>query len=180
MSDESLRHRLEKIPRYPGGVYETEVNLAAPDWVEDVSRRLTRGFVLAVDYGYARDDFYAAARTTGTLQCYAKHRRVSSPLEDVGHIDITASVEWTSLVECAAESRLELIGFADQHHFVTGMLARFTPNESERRALQTLMHPEFLGTRFQYLALGKETPPSELCGFRFARDPRRTLWNTGS
>lgn len=175
VADESLRHRLEKVPRHPGVVYETEVNLAALDWVENVSQRLMRGFILAVDYGFARDDFYSAARTSGTLQCYAKHRRGLSPLEDVGQVDITASVEWTSLVERAEESELKLVGFTDQHHFVTGMLTRFTPNESERRALQTLMHPEFLGTRFQYLALGKETPVSELCGFRFARDPRNAL-----
>jgi SAM-dependent MidA family methyltransferase len=175
VSDEILRRRLEKIPRYPGGVYETEVNLAALDWVEDVSRRLVRGFILAVDYGYARDDFYSAARTSGTLQCYAKHRSVASPLEDVGQVDITASVEWTSIVERAEGSGLALIGFTDQHHFVTGMLTRFIPNDSERRALQTLMHPEFLGTRFQYLALGKGTPQSELRGFQFARDPRKAL-----
>jgi SAM-dependent MidA family methyltransferase len=175
VSDEILRRRLEKIPRFPGAAYETEVNLAALDWVQNVSTRLARGFVLAVDYGYARDDFYSGARTTGTLQCYAKHRSGSSPLEEVGQVDLTASVEWTSIAESAEESGLTLAGFTDQHHFVTGMLTKFTPEETERRALQTLIHPEFLGTRFQYLALGKgipETPPS---GFRFARDARRTL-----
>jgi SAM-dependent MidA family methyltransferase len=173
--DEQLRQRLVRIPQYSGEAYETEVNLAALDWVENVSRRLARGFVLAVDYGYARDDFYSAARTTGTLQGYAKHRRVTSPLEDVGHVDITASVEWTSIVERAEESGLTIIGFTDQHHFVTGLLVRLTPGENERRALQTLMHPEFLGTRFQYLALGKGIAESPLTGLRFARDPRKTL-----
>lgn len=175
VSDERLRRRLEKVPRYPGAGYETEVNLAALDWVGNVSRRLARGFVLAVDYGYGREDFYSAARTTGTLQCYAKHRSVASPLEEVGQVDITARTEWTSIVERAEESGLTLIGFTDQHHFVTGILTRLTPEESERRALQTLMHPEFLGTRFQYLALGKGTPKSQLTGFRFARDPRKAL-----
>jgi SAM-dependent MidA family methyltransferase len=175
VSDEQVRQRLERIPRHPGAPYETEVNLAGLDWMENVSKRLARGFVLAVDYGYAREDFYSAARTIGTLQCYAKHRRVTSPLEDPGHVDITASVEWTSLVERAEESGLTLIGFTDQHHFVTGMLTRLTPAENERRAVQTLMHPEFLGTRFQFLALSKGTPESQLTGFRFARDPRSAL-----
>ena len=101
VADERLRQRLEKIPQYPRVAYETEVNLAALDWVDNVSRRLARGFVLAVDYGYAREEFFSAARTSGTLQCYAKHRRVPSPLEDVGHVDITASAEWTSIVERA-------------------------------------------------------------------------------
>jgi hypothetical protein len=55
------------------------------------------------------------------------------------------------------------------------MLTRFTPDDSERRALQTLMHPEFLGTRFQYLALGKNAPANQLSGFRYARDARAAL-----
>lgn len=179
VSDDDLRRRFEKVPRYPGIAYETEVSLAALDWVEEVSPRLTRGFVLTVDYGYARDDFYSPARTTGTLQCYAKHRQAASPLEDVGFVDISASVEWTSVAECAEEAGFSLIGFTDQHHFMTGMLTGMRPAEDERRALQTLMHPEFLGTRFQYLAFGKDVPDSALTGFRFGRDPRTALWNTG-
>jgi hypothetical protein len=38
-----------------------------------------------------------------------------------------------------------------------------------------LLHPELLGTRFQYLALGKRVPDQPLSGFRFARDARKAL-----
>jgi SAM-dependent MidA family methyltransferase len=173
--DGELRARVEKIPQHAVAPYETEINLTALDWIEAVSKKLERGFVLAADYGYPRDDFYSPARTTGTLQCYSKHRRVSSPLVDAGSIDISASVEWTSIAERGEQAGLTLIGFTDQHHFMTGMLNVVIPAESERRALQTLMHPEFLGTRFQYLALGKDLPDAPLSGFRFARDPRGGL-----
>ncbi len=175
ITEEKLRRQLEKIPRSGDEHYETESNLAALDWIEQISLKLIRGFVLAVDYGFSRAEFYAAERVTGTLQCRAAHRAISSPLAGVGHIDITAHVEWTSLAERATEAGLVPVGFTDQHHFITGMLARFTPHEGERRALQTLLHPEFLGTRFQYLALGKETGEEQLSGFRFARDPRKAL-----
>ena len=77
--------------------YETEVNLAALKWIESLAQKLTRGYVLAVDYGYSRDDFYAPERSSGTLQCRARHRIIGSPLSDIGHIDITAHVDWTSL-----------------------------------------------------------------------------------
>ena len=80
IADEKLRQQLEKLPRSGGALYETEVNLVALDWIEDVARTLTRGFVLAVDYGYPRVEFYAPERTTGTLQCRAEHRAVISPL----------------------------------------------------------------------------------------------------
>jgi len=151
------------------------VNLAALDWIENVARKLERGFVLAVDYGYPHAEFYAPERTTGTLQAFARHQKISSPLEDVGHVDITAHVDWTSVAQHAELSGLNLIGFTDQHHFMTGLLARRPPDESERRALQTLLHPEFLGTRFQYLALGKNVAAAALSGFRFARDAKTAL-----
>jgi SAM-dependent MidA family methyltransferase len=175
IGDENLRRQIAKIPPNLPTPSETEINLQALEWVETVARKLTRGFVLVVDYGYSRDQFYSPERRSGTLQCYAGHRRASSPLEGVGHTDITAHVDWTSVAEHAEECGLTLSGFTDQHHFMTGMLTRFVPREEERRALQTLMHPEFLGTRFQYLLLGKDVPTAELSGFHFARDARSAV-----
>jgi SAM-dependent MidA family methyltransferase len=175
IADEKLRQHLEKLPRFGEALYETEINLRALDWIEDVARKLTRGFVLAVDYGYPRDEFYAAKRTTGTLQCRAEHRAVSSPLAEIGRADITAHVDWTSVAERGQASGLKLIGFTDQHHFITGLLTCRAPQESERRALQTLVHPELLGTRFQCLALGRDVPEEPLSGFRYARDARTSL-----
>lgn len=175
IADENLRRQLAKIPRDLPTPYETEVNLVALEWVETLARKLARGFVLVVDYGYARDRFYAPERTSGTLQCYGAHRRRSSPLDDVGRTDITAHVDWTSMAERAEECGLTLSGFTDQHHFITGLLSKRTTEENERRALQTLLHPELLGTRFQYLALSKDAPAPPLGGFSFARDPRVAL-----
>jgi SAM-dependent MidA family methyltransferase len=173
--DEALRSHLEKLPLTENAAYETEVNLQAIDWTRAVAQKLSRGFVLAVDYGYPRAEFYAAERTTGTLQAFARHRTVSSPLTDAGHVDITAHVDWTSVAESAQQSGLDLLGFTDQHHFLTGLLATYSPDENERRALQTLLHPEFLGTRFQYLCLSKNVAPAQLSGFRFARDAKTAL-----
>jgi SAM-dependent MidA family methyltransferase len=175
IGDENLRKQTAKIPSDLPTPYETEVNLEAPKWVEAVAPKLARGFVLVVDYGYARAQFYSPERTSGTLQCYAAHRRGSSPLEAVGRTDITAHVEWTSVAERAEECGLTLSGFTDQHHFITGLLSKRAVAENERRALQTLLHPELLGTRFQYLALSKNAPATLLSGFSFAGDPRSAL-----
>jgi SAM-dependent MidA family methyltransferase len=175
IADAELRSRLEKISVTGTSAYETEINLQAIDWIRDVAQKLTRGFVLAVDYGYPRAEFYAAERTSGTLQAFARHRTVGSPLSDPGQVDITAHVDWTSVAESAQQSGLDLLGFTDQHHFLTGLLAKYLPNENERRALQTLLHPEFLGTRFQCLCLGKNVGPAQLSGFRFARNAKTAL-----
>jgi len=176
INDEKLRRQTGTIPSDRPADYETEVNLAALEWIEALSRKLICGYVVAVDYGHARDKFYSSERTSGTLRSYARHRINPSPLGEVGHADISAHVEWTSLAERAEACGLTVAGFADQHHFITGLIsgADFSA-ENETRALQTLLHPELLGTVFQFLWLAKNAPRDQLSGFRFARDPRALL-----
>lgn len=183
ITDAELRRHVELIPMLLPAGYETEVNLAALQWVDDVSRKLTRGFVLLADYGFARHEFYAPHRTSGTLQCYAKHQVVPSPLVQVGHADITAHVNWTAIAERAESAGFSLAGFADQHHFITGLLAHGLTGDvangedaKTNRALQTLLHPTFLGMAFQFLALSKSAQPAtRLAGFHFGRDPRALI-----
>lgn len=183
ITDAELRRHLEMIPLHSNGPYETEVNLAALRWIESLAPKLTRGYVLAVDYGYARENYYAPERSSGTLQSYARHRINPSPLTDIGEADITAHGDWTSLAERAEAHSLSVAGFTDQHHFVTGVATALMPelfdvhsDPKTRRALQTLLHPEFLGTTFQFLALSKNVAPDfPLSGFKFARDPRTAL-----
>ena len=54
--------------------YTTEVNLAATTWISEVATVMRRGFVLTVDYGFPRHEYYAPTRTAGTLSAYANHR----------------------------------------------------------------------------------------------------------
>ena len=183
LSSTALAERVRQIPQPLPAGYETEVNLAAPDSVASLAAKLTRGFIIAVDYGFVRDVFYAPHRTSGTLQCYANHRVVASPLTLPGCSDITAHVDWTSVAERAESCGLTIAGFADQHHFITGLLTGAVGSEFEgnadaqtRRALQTLMHPTFLGMSFQFLVLSKNVNAgAQLSGLRFARDPRAAL-----
>ncbi len=176
--DARLQTRLAKIPPAPAGSYETEVNLAALDWLGALVGKLRCGVVIVADYGFARPEFFAPGRTAGTLQCYANHRVLPSPLEKVGESDISTQVEWTSLAERAEECGLQIAGFTDQHHFLTGLLSSYSELASagteKSRALQTLIHPEFLGMKFQFLAFTKDYNES-LVGFRFARDSRTAL-----
>jgi len=174
----ALQGHLEALaPSLPDDC-ELEANLALPAWLNEASEKLVRGYLLAVDYGYTG----VVEGTGGSLQCYARHRVLASPLQEIGRADITAHVDWRSVAKAGEQHGLGVIGFTDQHHFLTGLISgpmqeEFGPKATPatRRALQTLLHPEFLGTRFQYLVLGKHTPADMLSGFRFARDPRQPL-----
>ncbi len=153
--------------------YTTEVNLAAADWIREVSKVVTRGYVLAVDYGYRRLDFYAPERIAGTLSAYASHRREADVLARPGEIDLTAHVEFDTLIETAAAAGMRLEGFTDQHHFTVGLgAAHFADgaNANERRAFQTLMHPQFMGAAFKVIAFSRGLQTAgPLAGFQFAR-----------
>jgi len=178
IADQTLQAFVKRLPARPAG-YETEVNLAALDWIDSLSAKLERGYVLAFDYGFARDEFYAPYRTAGTLQVREKHRQLPSPFEQIGQADITAHVNWTDLTERAESHGLHIAGFTDQHHFMTGIISEMpelSEEPKDRRALQTLLHPEMLGRAFQVLALTKgASPGAPLSGFKFARDPRVAL-----
>jgi SAM-dependent MidA family methyltransferase len=183
IADQTLRDHLQKLPARPAG-YQTEVNLAALDWIDSLSRKIERGYVLAIDYGYSREEFYAPHRSAGTLQIRAQHHLLRSPFGQIGHADISAHVEWTSIAERAEACGLQVKGFTDQHHFITGILSDLGVGDAlsedvdpkTKRALQTLLHPEMLGRNFQILALGKNVDAvAPLAGLKFAREPRSLL-----
>ncbi len=142
-------------------------NRSQLNWIEHVAAKLSRGFVLAIDYGFAGPEFRESVQVRG------RHRLLDSPFEEIGNVDITAHVNWSGIAKAALANDLRLAGFTDQHHFLTGILSAFpetVADDKSRRALQTLLHPEMLGRSFQVLALAKDTDISTpLSGFKFAR-----------
>jgi SAM-dependent MidA family methyltransferase len=164
-----------------------QINRAALDWIDHLSTKLERGFVIAIDYGFARDEFREV------LQVRTQHRLLDSPFEQIGEADLTMHINWTELAERAESRGLRVAGFTDQHHFVTGIISELgrggspeppagdwgqspLPSLKARRALQTLVHPEMLGRAFQVLALSKDVDSSTpLAGFKFARESRSAL-----
>jgi len=183
LSSPALCEHLARLPAVPAG-YVTEVNLAALTWLAQLAPKLQRGLILAIDYGYARADYYREDRTEGTLSAYADHRRERNPLARPGEIDLTAHVDFTTLAEHALALGFALTGFTDQHHLMVGLSPLHFPDEpaitlarqKDLRALQTLMHPTMLGRAFQAICLSWAVPSgATLAGFRFANDPRLAL-----
>ena len=194
ISNGRLREQLAKIPAPPqdSTPYRTEVNLKVLSWMEDVARMLRQGYVLAVDYGYARNHYYAPGRLAGTLSVYHQHQRANDPFDRIGECDLSAHVDFTSLAEVAEEHGLRLAGFCDQHHFLVG-IAEQRLAEIEKHAVahgqiapemvdairqfRTLMHPSSMGLAFKYIAFQKGVPATNppLRGFSHAGDSRAEL-----
>jgi SAM-dependent MidA family methyltransferase len=188
--DSRLATMLGRLPTPLSLPYRTEINLAAQDWVRAATESLGRGFILLIDYGYSRSDYYSPLRTKGTLSAYRNQRREENIFEGIGETDITAHVDFTAIAEIALQAGCQLLGFTDQHHFMVGAgenrMRSFEANlatphdrqERERflRAYKTLMHPEMMGLAFKYLLMGKGAPESSKpSGFQYASDPHRAL-----
>lgn len=104
------------IELHPG--QQAEVNLNGPEWLSSVSRALQRGFVLTVDYGYPAEELYTPLRKTGTLLCYYRHQTEENPYIRLGLQDITAHVDFTSLMRRGEELGLRNDWFGEQYRFL--------------------------------------------------------------
>ena len=135
----------------------TEINLASLDWLSALAAKIQRGYVLTIDYGYSREQHLE--RCAGTLSAYAGHQREPDPLARPGEIDLTAHVEFTSLIEHAGRLGFRTHGFTDQQRFIVGTSRlHFTnapPPPAEIRAFKTLMHPAMLGAAFKAICFEK-------------------------
>jgi SAM-dependent MidA family methyltransferase len=147
-----------KPPLQEGQV--TELNLEARHWMRQIAASLDRGYHVAIDYGYLRDEYFAQPR--GTLMCYWRHQAVENPYLRIGEQDITAHVNFSDLME---EPSLETTLFAPQKDFLIqlGILAEMEKlavagdSVSMQRLLKMkkLILPSGMGERFKVLVQTK-------------------------
>lgn len=149
-------------PLPPG--YVSELRLSAGPWIEALSRRIERGLILIVDYGYPRAEFYHSQRSGGTLVCHYRHRVHGDPLILTGLQDISVHVDFTGLAESAAAAGLEITGFTTQAEFllaagITELAADARPGSRDQleltRQIKHLTLPGEMGELVKVLALGK-------------------------
>jgi SAM-dependent MidA family methyltransferase len=106
--------------KYPEG-YRTEVNLAALAWQEQVFKKLQRGYIISIDYGYTADRYYNPMRSQGTLQCYYRHAYHNDPYINIGNQDLTAHVDFTALQNQGELLGLPTVGFIQQGLFLMAL-----------------------------------------------------------
>ena len=166
LSSPLIEAYLRDLPAHLMEGYTTEINLRSWDWMDDIARRLTQGYVLTIDYGHERNNHFAPHRRDGTLLCYHRHTQSANPFEQIGLQDITAHVEFTSLMEQGERSGLETVLFCDQTQYIlnaglkiiesiaTGNAGQWSP---ERNQIHQLMHPSMMGRAFKVMIQRKIT-----------------------
>ncbi len=161
--------RLEvNLTAYPDG-YRSEIGLAALNWLNTVAQKLSRGYVLTIDYGHTANQYYSLQRDGGTLQCYYQQAHHNDPYWNIGRQDLTAHANFTALVQQGTRCGLEKLAFTQQGLFLMslGLGERIYANTAgsdfaqslrRREALHGLINPLGLGG-FSVLLQGKKTLP---------------------
>ncbi|MDR1528823.1 MAG: SAM-dependent methyltransferase [Burkholderiales bacterium] len=145
----------------PDGDYTAEINLDAEALIETLARALVAAkghhTLWVVDYGFERGAHLPEHYADGTLRAYYRHHLLDDIFYLPGLIDITAHIDFVSILEAAQRGELVLANFQTQREWLLshGLLDELqrcgAPNTPE--AVQTLIAPDAMGNIFKTLEL---------------------------
>jgi SAM-dependent MidA family methyltransferase len=179
---------LEFLDRYsvhPEAGERVEVTLSAQRHLSQIAATIHRGFIIAIDYGYTRQE-QLAGRHRGTLAAYRQHSVSANPYEAPGEQDITAHVNFGALAAAAERSGMQvhplltqaqfLLGIGEDNQFADAFEDCQLPQERAKVALQLkhLVTPAGMGESFHVLIASKDINTeqlSTLSGLSFGKPP---------
>jgi SAM-dependent MidA family methyltransferase len=186
----SSAEELEFLDRYsvhPEEGERLEVCLAAQHYMRHVASALNHGFLMAIDYGYTREE-QLAGRHRGTLKAIRRHSISANPYEAPGEQDITADANFTALAAAAEKHGMRthklitqsqfLMGIGEANQFADAFEECRLPQERAKVALQLkhLVTPAGMGESFHVLIASKGIEAEvadSLSGLSFCRSPIR-------
>lgn len=137
-----------------------DINLDAVKWIRDLGKKIDKGLVVTIDYGFEAKQLYAPFRMDGTVTCYFKHTQNNDFFERIGYQDITAFVDFSALMEYGKESGLDVVNFEPQWLFLlqSGILdeIKYAESDLHKARIRSLIIPEGgFGTNFNVLIQSK-------------------------
>ncbi len=161
--------------------HRMEVSRLAQAWMKSVAAKLTRGFVVTIDYGDMANRLFTADRPRGTLVAYRAHTATKEFFSAPGETDLTAHVNFSALVDAGKAVGLEFVGFTTQEKFLMALgeanqfadiydVGQNTRDRLQARLkLKTLLSPEGMGIIFKILLQSRGADGTRLTGWKFAR-----------
>ena len=180
---------LEFLDRYsvhPEDGERIEASLIARCYMSLIAATVKRGFMIAIDYGYTRQE-QLAGRHRGTIATYRQHSESANPYEAPGEQDITAHVNFTALTAAAEQGGMQvqplltqsqfLLGIGEHNQFADAFEECRLPQERAKVALQLkhLITPTGMGESFHVLIASKDIDTervSRLSGLMFGKTAR--------
>ena len=175
LSSGLLQERLDGLGVTLAEGQRAEINLGLEDLTRSLSESLESGYVLSVDYGHESSDLYSSSRPQGTLMCHYRHTVNSQPFRCIGRQDITAHVDFTTLMQMGKRWGLQTCGLVSQRDFLgnlgilgirnglRGMGLPSSKYNANMMGLGNLIDPEGLGG-FKFCIQAKEVETGALSG----------------
>jgi SAM-dependent MidA family methyltransferase len=160
---------------HPESGGRTEVGLAVVGAMSEIAASIERGFLIAIDYGYTREE-QLAGRHLDTVMTYREHAASPNPYEAPGEQDITAHVNFSALAAAAERGGMRphklltqsqfLMGIGERNQFADAFEECRLPQERAKVALQLkhLITPAGMGETFQVLVASKGVEESRVEG----------------
>jgi SAM-dependent MidA family methyltransferase len=151
-----------------------EINLNIKNWISHFSKLLDKGIILTIDYGDLSKNLYTPQRMDGTVTCYFKHTQNNDFFDRIGYQDITAFVDFTSLIEYGREYSIATHAFLEQWQFLllNDIIEEVNKAKSdlERASIRSLILPKIgFGSNFHVLIQGKNIVIDS--GFKYSKKP---------
>jgi SAM-dependent MidA family methyltransferase len=174
---------LDRYSVHPEPNQRVEAALAAQQLMERIAASIQRGFLLAIDYGYTREE-QLAGRHRGTMKALRQHSVSANPYEAPGEQDITADVNFTALAAATEKHGMQarklvtqsqfLMGIGETNQFADSFEGCRLPQERAKVALQLkhLVTPAGMGESFHVLLASKGVEQERiesLSGLNFGR-----------
>lgn len=167
LENPALRQAAEQyIPRMEG--YTSELHPEQYAFVHTLGRKLARGALILIDYGFDAAQYYHPQRRDGTLIGHYRHHTVHDPFFHPGLTDLSTHVNFTDTAQAGTDAGLDLIGYAAQAPFLInlGLLdllaARFPPEATaspeylrEAANVHKLTAEHEMGELFKTIAFGR-------------------------
>jgi SAM-dependent MidA family methyltransferase len=134
-----------------------EVRPGAAPLHRRLSSSLTRGLLVAFDYGHrAKVLYHPLARRGGTLAVHSGGRRGGDPLSPPGSVDLTAHVNWDELVDAGEEEGLLTNGiFRQGIYLAESGIMELASDSREKWRVFRLIDPEGMGEEISVLVQSK-------------------------
>jgi len=166
---------LDRYSVHPGEDERVEVSRAAQEHLSAMCN-FDRGFILAIDFGYTREE-QLAGRHRGTVKSIRRHSVSASPYEAPGEQDISAEVNFTALAAAAERQGVDvqklvtqsqfLMGIGEANQFADAFEDCRMPQERTKVALQLkhLVTPAGIGESFRVLMMSKGVEKGKTANF---------------
>ena len=160
---EQLLSQVQAAYPAPRDGQEFEVGMEALGWIRRLAGRLERGYAILLDYGYLASEIESPRHHRGTLLAYYRHAASERYLDRIGRQDLTAHVNFSSILEVAGRCGLKARGPLAQGRFLLALGAldwligsaedASFATQLKRKAIQDLFLPSGMGESHQAVVL---------------------------